>query len=82
MEIQKEISFNNNAKKVGKEMKVLIDDEDESFFFARSEFDAPEIDNMVLIKKNSNKKIKIGEFINVKIIDNSDYDLYAEIKEN
>jgi ribosomal protein S12 methylthiotransferase len=82
LEAQRDISFSNNAKKIGSEMKVLVDDEDESYFFGRSEFDAPEIDNTVLIKKNANKKIKIGEFIRVKIIDSSDYDLYAEKIEN
>jgi ribosomal protein S12 methylthiotransferase len=76
-ELQKDISYNNNLKYVGKNMKVLIEDEDSSFFFGRTEFDAPEIDNLVVISKKAGADKKCGDFAEVKIIDNSDFDLYA-----
>ena len=78
LEIQKDISYSNNLKYVGKKMKVLIDEEDSSSFFARTEFDAPEIDNLVVINKKAGAKKKCGNFAEVKIIDSSDFDLYAE----
>lgn len=83
LEVQKNISYNNNLKYVGQNMKVLIEEEDSSFFFGRTEFDAPEIDNLVVISKKNQAKNKhkdrknIGKFAEVKIIDNSDFDLYA-----
>lgn len=78
LERQREISYENNSKILGKVIKVLIDDQDEKFYMARSEHDAPEIDNSVLIKKQHKNKIEIGDFINVKITDFSDYDLYGK----
>jgi ribosomal protein S12 methylthiotransferase len=82
LELQKEISNAKNAKKIGSALKVLLDDEDSSYFFGRSEYDAPEIDNMVLVKKTKSMKCRVGDFINVKIIDSSDFDLYAKILKN
>ena len=77
LEVQRVVSYNNNLKYIGKKMKVLIDEEDSSFFFGRTEFDAPEIDNLVVIDKKGGANKKCGDFAKVKIIDNSDFDLYA-----
>jgi ribosomal protein S12 methylthiotransferase len=77
LEIQRDISYNANLRYVGKKMKVLIDEEDSSFFFVLTEFDAPEIDNLVIIDKKGGAKKKCGDFAEVKIIDNSDFYLYA-----
>jgi len=55
----------------------LIDEEDSSFFFGRTEFDAPDIDNLVVIGKKAGSKKRCGSFAEVKIVDNSDFDLYA-----
>ena len=79
MEIQREISNNLNSKKIGKIFNVLIDDKDENYYYGRTEYDAPEIDNLVLIKKEKNTSLKIGQFTKVLITDYSDYDLYGKI---
>ena len=77
MEIQQEISLQQNIAKIGKTYKVLIDRIENDFYIARTQYDAPEVDNEVII--NSKKELDIGEFYNVKITDASEFDLYGEI---
>lgn len=76
MAIQQEISANLNSKKIGREYRVLIDRKEGEFFIGRTEFDSPDVDNEVLI---DTEYLKVGEFVNVKIIDATDYDLYGEL---
>lgn len=78
MEIQQDISLQNNQLKIDSSFRVIIDREEEEFYIARSEFDSPEVDNEVLINKNG-IKLKIGNFYQVKITDATEYDLYAEL---
>lgn len=78
MEIQQNISFNLNQEKIGKTYKVLFDRVEGEFFVGRTEFDSPEVDNEVLVKKENNF-VRIGDFANVKITDASDFDLYGEV---
>lgn len=77
MEIQQQISYEINQIKVGKKFDVIIDKESEDFYIGRTEFDSPEVDNEVLIKKE--KELKTGEIYSVKIIAAEDFDLYGEI---
>jgi ribosomal protein S12 methylthiotransferase len=77
MEIQQGISLGLNKIKVGKLFKVLIDRLEGDFFVGRTEFDSPEVDNEVLIKKSA--KLKSGEFFTVKIVEADAFDLYGEI---
>jgi ribosomal protein S12 methylthiotransferase len=51
MEIQQGISAEINQQKIGKTFKVIIDREDDSFYYGRTEFDSPEVDPEVLIEK-------------------------------
>lgn len=76
MAIQQEISARLNSKKIGKEFKVLIDRKEGEFFIGRTEFDSPDVDNEVLI---DTEYLKVGEFVNVKITDATDYDLYGDL---
>ncbi len=77
MQIQQEISYELNLKKIGSTCKVLIDRLEGDFYIGRSEFDSPEVDNEILIK--SKKRLQIGTFKFVKIIDADEYDLFAEL---
>lgn len=77
MDLQEEISLEIQSKKVGKTMKVIIDSEDDEYYTGRTEFDSPEVDPEVLIKKN--KKIKIGDFYNVKITNATPFELFGEV---
>ncbi len=75
MEIQKEVSAGFNNRLTGTEIKAIIDSEEDEFYNGRTEFDSPEVDNGVLIKKS--KQLVIGSFVNLKITGSDDYDLYA-----
>lgn len=78
MEMQQGISLELNQLKVGRSFNVLIDRLEGDFFVGRTEFDSPEVDNEVLIKKTP--ELKIGEFYSVKIIEADAFDLYGEIE--
>lgn len=77
MEVQQEISLQKNQEKVGRILKVLIDKREAGRYLGRTEFDSVEVDNEVIIK--GNKKLNIGEFVNVKITNAFDYDLEGEV---
>lgn len=78
MQLQQDISLEINKNKIGKILKVIIDRKEGEYFVGRTEFDSPEVDNEILIK-SINSKIKIGNFINVRIISADFFDLYGEI---
>jgi ribosomal protein S12 methylthiotransferase len=83
MEVQAEISYQKNMGKIGKIFKVIVDKKEAGKYIGRTEFDSVEVDNEVII--NSNKKLIIGDFVNVKITNAYDYDLEGEVafeKEN
>lgn len=77
MEVQQEISYEKNQEKIGKVFKVLIDKKESGRYLGRTEFDSVEVDNEVVI--NGDKKLKTGEFYNVKITKAYDYDLEGEV---
>lgn len=77
MEVQREISYNKNIDKIDREMKVLIDRKEGDFYIGRTQYDSPDVDNEVLIE--STKSLPIGDFVQVKITDAEDFDLYAKI---
>ena len=77
MEVQQEISYEKNMEKLNKVFKVLIDKKEAGRYLGRTEFDSVEVDNEVIVF--SDKKLPIGEFVNVKITKAYDYDLEGEI---
>ena len=77
MEVQRAISMRKNENFLGTTMRVLIDRMENDTYVGRTEFDSPEVDNEVLIKKKAG--IKIGNFYNVKITGAFEYDLEGVI---
>ncbi len=77
MRLQEEISLELNEAKVGKTFKVIIDAEDQDFYVGRTEYDSPDVDNSVLISKET--PLTVGEFYNIIIIEASEYDLYGKL---
>jgi ribosomal protein S12 methylthiotransferase len=79
MEVQSEISKELLREKVGKTIKVLVDEapDEDGIATARSSADAPDIDGLVFIEGNPD--VKPGDFVDVKVTDSSDYDLFAEV---
>lgn len=78
MELQSGISYELNQLKIGKEFKVLVDKAEGEYFIGRTEFDSPEVDNEVLIKK-SDAYVRIGDFSRIYINNADHYDLYGSI---
>ncbi len=80
MKIQQKISLENNKKLIGEELEVLVTEHNEKYYKARSQYDAPEIDNQIFLEGDS---LNIGDFVKCKVTDANDYDLFATtIKES
>lgn len=77
MEIQSQISFEMNQDKIGKTYKCIFDRKEGNYFFGRTEFDSPDVDNDVLVDATKHY-VQIGQFVNIKISSAGDFDLYGE----
>ena len=77
MEIQGQISWELNQRYVGGVYRCLVDRVEDGFFVARTEFDSPEVDNEVLVDAKKHY-LRVGDFVNLKIVEAADFDLYAE----
>ena len=75
-DIQLEISAERNKKFVGKTLRVLVDKVGDSVSVGRTEFDSPDIDNIVRIKGQVNK----GEFCSVQIESANEYELIGSVR--
>ncbi len=75
MEVQQEISAGFNRQMIGKEIRVIIDSEEDDHFTGRTEYDSPEVDNEVFIDKTGN--LSAGAFTNVLVTGAGEFDLYA-----
>jgi ribosomal protein S12 methylthiotransferase len=76
MEIQSQISWEQNQQKIGQTYRCVIDRKEGQYFIGRTEFDSPDVDNEVLIDANEHY-VKIGDFCNVQITEAHDFDLYG-----
>jgi len=80
MEVQQKISMEINSEKIGSVRRVLIDralTDQKGFHFAgRTEADAPEIDNEVLVR---GEDAVPGQFCDVKITNAWEFDLEGEL---
>ena len=82
-EVRKHISLLKNKKRVGKIYEVIVEDisPDDNYFICRSMNEAPDVDGRIYLKINEEnaKKVIVGDFTKVKIIDYNDYDLFAKL---
>ncbi|WP_446050739.1 30S ribosomal protein S12 methylthiotransferase RimO [Zobellia laminariae] len=77
MELQSQISWELNQNKIGETFRCIIDRKEGNHFVGRTEFDSPDVDNEVLIDATK-FYLKQGEFVNIKITEAADFDLYGE----
>ena len=56
-------------------MKVIVDEQGKNVSVGRTEYDSPEIDNIVQIRGQA----RVGTFANVKIVKSNEYELIGEI---
>ncbi len=78
MELQSGISYELNQEKVGKTFKVLFDKIEGDYYLGRTEFDSPDVDNEVLVRKDE-FHLRLGDFAMVKVFKADHYDLYGKI---
>lgn len=78
MQIQLDISAARNRKLIGRKMRVLCENFDipAECYVGRSEADAPDVDGKVFFV--SDKKLREGQFVTVRINEAEDYDLIGE----
>ncbi len=77
MQVQQYISQDIQNRKIGKELKVIIDKAEEDFYVGRTEFDSPEVDPEVIIPITT-KNIKVGDFYQAKIVDATEFELIGQ----
>ena len=75
MDLQREISLSKNQKRLGQKLEVLIDEVNDDYSAGRTRYDAPEIDNQIIINDNSPQ---VGEMLICKIVEAYEYDLIGE----
>lgn len=80
MQLQKEISKQNEQKLLGRELEILIEDMsfDKKYYVGRSYMDVPEIDGVAYIKNNTDQNL-IGQYIKAKVVEVKDYDVICEM---
>lgn len=78
MRLQERVSLENNARRVGQTMRVIIDRKEGEFYIGRSEYDSPEVDQEIIVDSNGRRLCR-GRFYRVEITDCEDYDLYGRI---
>lgn len=76
--VQAEIAAEKNIALIGKAMDVVIDEfeEESGYYLGRTKWDAPEVDNMVLVSDSS---CEIGQFYKVEVTDAYEFDLVAKL---
>jgi len=75
MDIQNNINYEKNSIMVGQTKKVIIDEVGETVAVGRTEYDSPEIDNIVRI----DGKVTKGDFYNVNINNFNEYELIGSV---
>ena len=78
MRLQEDISLENNQRRVGDELCVIVDSRQGDYYVARSEYDSPEVDQEILIPA-SQRQLRRGGFYRVRITSADNYDLYGEV---
>jgi len=79
MRHQEDISTQRLERKIGRRIKVLIDEIDDDGAMGRSEGDAPDIDGLVYVTDGHH--LEVGEFAEVTVQDCDVHDLYATLSQ-
>lgn len=80
MAVQEEISLEIQEAKIGKIFRVIVDREDDEFYYGRTEFDSPEVDPEVLIIKDI--PLTPGQFYDVEITGAYPFELTGRVATN
>jgi len=75
LELQHEISLEKNESFIGKTIKVIVDESEGEVSVGRSEYDSPEIDNIIHIQSTA----EVGTFNDVEILEANEYELIGKV---
>ncbi len=78
MERQKEISLDNNRRRVGRTERVVVDARQGDYYVCRTQYDSPEVDEELLIPA-AGRRLRRGCFYEARITAAEEYDLYGEL---
>jgi len=81
MALQKNISRIRNRRYQNVTLPVLVEQQlEDCLFSARNVCQAPEVDGLTFVKAQQNdRRISVGSFAQVKVVDTLEYDLMAEV---
>jgi ribosomal protein S12 methylthiotransferase len=74
---QQEIAYRKNQELIGQVLKVIIDEFNGQTALARSQYDAPEVDNQIYLPAEN---LRIGDIVKCRIKEAYEYDLIGERK--
>ena len=74
IELQHDISLARNESFIGKNIRVLVDQTENNIGVGRTEYDSPEIDNIVQIEG----KVSRGQFVNIIVNGANEYELIGK----
>ena len=74
IELQHDISLERNESFIGKTLRVLVDQSENNIGVGRTEYDSPEIDNIV----NIEGLVEKGKFVNIQIESANEYELIGK----
>ncbi|MBM2814239.1 MAG: 2-methylthioadenine synthetase [Ignavibacteria bacterium] len=77
MAAQGEISLKKNKELIGKNLNVLLDEVRNGLYYGRTQWDAPDVDNVVIIE--SKRNLHSGQFVEITPNCADYYDLYANL---
>jgi ribosomal protein S12 methylthiotransferase len=78
MAVAQEVSRDLLAAKVGRTIKVIVDEADEEGVIGRSQWDAPDIDGSVYL--NGVSGLAPGDIVEARVTHADEYDLWAEVE--
>ena len=78
MRVQQRIAEEVSAASIGKTMQVVIDREEGDYYIGRTQYDSPEVDPEVLLRKSDNE-VEIGQYYMVEITGADEFDLYGKV---
>ncbi len=81
MEVQREISLENNRRKTGTTLKAIVEgyDEENYCYVGRTSADTPEVDGTAYIY--SGRELDAGEIVSIKILNTDEYDVMGEVQD-
>jgi len=77
MTLQQRLSYEWNTDQIGRTVTLLVDERQGDLAIGRTQYDALEVDNLVYVH-DPDHRLSVGHFHPVRVVDATEYDLWAE----